>query len=173
MAKKPGKTAAKPAEAKEVPTEKKGKSTFLLIGLLVLGFVLGGAGSAFYFLNIKANAATDQKAEKELEEKEPPEFVKIDRMTVPLIDPGGRLNGYLSLDLSFEIAKADAEFVKFRLPIVRHVINETFSTTPITLDAKKQALDYPLVQGLLRNAGNKALGKPAIRSVQIVGALPI
>ena len=163
------------AETETEVLEVRKPSRLVPVLLAVIGLLLGGGGASAWFLFLAPQSS--QQAEDGPEEPKgppvPPEFVDINRLTIALVDPTGHLTGHMSLDLKFEVAVEDLDFVKARIPMMRHSINSTLSTTSIADKNNPMMLDYPLAQRVLRDAVNRALGRDAVRSVQIVRALPI
>ncbi|HEY4546633.1 MAG TPA: flagellar basal body-associated FliL family protein [Pedomonas sp.] len=160
----------------DVVVEVKKPSKLVPVLLAVVGLLLGGGGATAYFLFLAPNASDKSEAEAPAEPKgppAPPEFVEINRLTVPLINPEGSLSGYMNLDLKFEVKVEDVEFVKARIPMMRHAINETLSRTSVADKGNPLLLDYPAAQRVLRDAVNGTLGRDAVRTVQITTALPI
>jgi flagellar FliL protein len=163
------------AQADAAPAKSgKGKAMLFAGIALVLGLGLGGGGAAFYFISM-APPASAQKEEAKKEEVEPttPIYVEIDRLTVPLLERDGTINGFLSLDMTLEVKEKNADFVKNRQPVIRHAINELLSTTSIRAEGKSASIDYPRASRLLKEAANKALGEPVVERVDIVSALPV
>jgi flagellar protein FliL len=179
-AKKEAKDAKKQCDSTQQANDgaaKSGKGKMLLFAgvALVLGLGFGGGGAAFYFMKMVPPAdAHAQAAKKEEEDSQaPPIYVEIDRLTVPLLEPDGTINGFLSLDMTLEVKEKNADFVKNRQPMIRHAINELLSTTSIRAPGKSASIDYPKAGQLLKDAANKALGEPMIERVDIVSALPV
>ncbi len=163
--------AASDAEVLEV----KKPSRLVPVLLAVIGLLLGGGGATAWFLFL-APQSSQQSADAPEEPDGPPvppEFVEINRLTVALVDQTGTLTGHMSLDLKFEVGVQDLDFVKARIPMIRHSINATLSETAIADKKNPLMLDYPVAQRVLREAANRALGNSAVLSVQIVRALPI
>jgi flagellar basal body-associated protein FliL len=165
--------ADKPAEAAPA---KGGKGKLIGLGALALLLGLaGGAGGVGYYLTkvAPAKSIAITVAPKPKKEPEKPSYVEIDRMIVPLLEPNGELNGYLSLDVSMEVPAEHADFVKNRQPLIRHSINELLSTTSLRSAGGTGAIDYPRAAALLRDAANKALGPGMVTRVDILSALPV
>ncbi|MCH8685454.1 flagellar basal body-associated FliL family protein [Pedomonas mirosovicensis] len=165
------------AEADGAAAPKKPSKLVPMLMALV-GILVGGGGAAAYFLLLapQHDGAAAEEAQAPAEPEGPPalpEFVDLSRMTVPLVTSDGKLSGYMNLDLKFEVKAEDAEFVKARIPMVRHAINETLSHTPIADARNPQLLDYDVAEKVLRDAVNQVLGKPVIHSVRVTSALPI
>lgn len=158
-----------------VEVEKK-PSRLMPMLLAVIGLIAGAGGASGYFLFLAPPASGEAGAEKPKKPKgppAPPEFVDINRLTVPLVSPDGSLSGYMTLDLKFEVAPEEAAFVKARIPMMRHAINETLSRTSVADPKNPLQLDYARGAQVLREAVNRALEREAVLSVQITTALPI
>lgn len=152
------------------------KSPLVPILAAVAGIALGGGGAAGYFLTrppAGANAETQPAEEKGADADAAPEFVDLSRLTVPMIDPAGKLKGYMNLDLKLEVPASEVEFTKARVPIIRHAINETVSGTSVADPKNPELLDYKRTEKLLMDAVNAALGKQVVQSVQVVAAMPL
>lgn len=160
----------------DAAVEVKKPSKLVPVLLTVVGLLLGGGGATAYFLFLAPHSAGKAEAEAPAEPEGPPlppEFVEVSRLTVPLVNPEGSLSGYMNLELKFEVAAQDAEYVKARIPMVRHAINETLSRTSIADQNNSMLLDYAVAQRVLREAANRALEREVVRTVQITTALPI
>lgn len=142
--------------------------------LAVVGLALGGGGATAWFLFLGPQAGSEAEAPARPKgPPAPPVFVDVNRLTIPLVNAEGMLSGHMNLDMKFEVAADDADFVKARIPMMRHAINETLSRTSIADKNNPQLLDYALAQKVLRDAANRALTREAVRTVQINNALPI
>lgn len=142
--------------------------------MVVVGLLLGGGGATAWFLFLGPQAAHEEQApEKPKGPPLPPEFVTINRLTVAMVNPEGMLTGHMSLDLKLEVKAEDLEYVKARIPMMRHSMNETLSGTTIADKNNPLLLDYDAAQSVLRTAANRALAREAVLSVQITNALPI
>ena len=178
MAKAPAKKAAAKgapeAEAPAAKPKKKGGGAVMTLIAAVAGLALGGGAVAGYFTQIAPEArAEKKKEEEEAKRREAPETVKIDRMVVPLVGQDGSLAGYLTLDLMLYLEPEQGEFVKPRLPYVRHAINEVMATQPMTLLPDNKRLDFDKAGTTLTAAANKALEEDVVRAIKISSAVPL
>ncbi|MGK2285908.1 flagellar basal body-associated FliL family protein [Pedomonas sp. V897] len=150
------------------------RSRLIALTLLAAGLIAGGGGaSAYFLLTGGAGAAAALAPEASETPQAPPAFVSLNRLTVPLVAPGGALSGYVNLDLQLEVGEQDADFVKARMPLVRHAINHRLSTTSVADARNPLLLDYDAAETVLRDAANESLGKPVVRTVQITTVLPL
>lgn len=162
------------AESEAEALEVKKPSRLVPALLAVVGLALGGGGATAWFLFLGPQAGSEAEAPaKPKGPPAPPVFVDINRLTIPLVNAEGMLSGHMNLDMKFEVSTDDADFVKARIPMMRHAINETLSRTSIADKNNPLLLSYPTAQKVLRDAANRALGRDAIRTVQITSALPI
>lgn len=181
-----GKSTAKTAEAKpgaDGATAPKGKRGMLVIVMLVLGIALGGGGAAGYFLYLAPkpkDAATlaAEKAKADAEEAKrlaaiEPDFEEMERMTMPMIDQKGLLVGYMSMDVSLQIAPEKGDLVRARLPLIRHAFNEAMSVVSVGQATDPRMLDYTKAEQVLMDAANTAVGEAAIQRIVVVSALPV
>lgn len=142
--------------------------------LLVSGILTGMVSAAAYFILTGAYPVPSvASAPAPEEEKLPPEFVPLNRLTVPLVTPEGGLSGYVNLDLKLEVQGGEEEFVKARLPLVRHAINQTLSQTSVANPSNPLLLDFDVAERVLRDTANESLGKPVILSAKITTVLPL
>ncbi len=180
MAKPAQKTAPKAAAVKveepvpvAVPAK---KSLGMMLGIMLLGLLAGGgaAGGYFMFLGPKAEARAAQKAAaaKAADALVPPETLKIDRMVLPMLTHEGELHGYVTLEMVLELERDSSEFVKARVPMIRHEFNATLAKQSM-LGKDNQAPDFALADQLLTKAANTALGQTKVRKVNIVTAVPL
>jgi hypothetical protein len=181
MAKPAQKTAPKAAAVKApeppvVAAPPPKKNFGKMIGIALLGLLAGGAsaGGYFMFLGPKAEARAAQNAAeaKAAEALLPPETLKIDRMVLPMLTHAGDLRGYVTLEMVLELEPESNEFVKVRLPMIRHEFNAALATQSV-LGKDDQALDFAAASQILTKAANTALGDAKVRKVNIVTAVPL
>jgi flagellar basal body-associated protein FliL len=168
-----GKGAAAPEpELSALPQRK--KFSFVPIIAAVAGIALGGAATAGYFTELAPEARKEKKraAERELR-RATPETIKIDRMVVPLVSQQGTLAGYMTMEMMIFLDPDQSEFVKVRLPLVRHAINEVMATVPMTLPPDEVRLDFAKASAAFTDAANKALEEKVVRTIKIVAAVPL
>jgi flagellar basal body-associated protein FliL len=175
MAKPAQKTAPK-AAASEPATVPAKKGFGKLIAIALLGIIAGGGGAAGYFMFVgpKAEARAAQKlAEaKAAEALLPPETMKIDRMVLPLLTRSGDLHGYVTLEIVLELERDSSEFVKVRVPMIRHGFNAAMATQSV-MDASEQGINYDMASRVLTAAANQAIGTQKVQKVNIVTAVPL
>lgn len=160
------------AETEEEKPES-GSKKLLIIGLLV-GLLLGGGGGVGAFMML---AGGEEEAEV-LEEEVPvvtvpetdPHFVKIDRMTLPLVHKN-RILGNVMIDFSMEVDGNDNKMVVIRnLPEIRDAMLRHFSVTPIGKEGSPRNVDYPRLKKTLEDISNEVLHDPLVLRVMIVQA---
>lgn len=163
------------ADAAEA-TPKPGKSKLMLVLLPVLGLLLGGSGVAGYFLFLAPPPGDAQADAVEKVEEAPiitPVFVKLERMSAPLIDAKGRLAGYVGLDFQLEVdGDENAQILEDHMPMVRHKVNMALNTKGGGMPDNPRLIDYEGIAATTLEVGNQALPKPLILSVQIQSATP-
>lgn len=167
---------AKKDDADAAAPAKAGKRGLLLIVLPIVGLMLGGGGVAAYFLFLAPPAGPSQ-AEAVKEEPPPPPhvpaFVKLERLSAPLIGEKRALLGYVGLDLQLEVDGEDvAQRVKDNLPILRHAINMALNETGGGRADNPRMIDYAGIAATVKKAANDALHEPLIIAVQIQSATP-
>jgi flagellar basal body-associated protein FliL len=152
------------------------KRTGATIGIALLGIILGSGGAGVYFLFVGPHAearAAQAKAEAlAADALLPPETMKIERMVLPMITSDGELRSYVTVEMVLELERSSSDFVKVRLPMIRHSFNEVMATQS-AMTPNNDGLDYAAASVLLTNAANKALGGHRIIKVNIVTAVPI
>jgi hypothetical protein len=98
--------------------------------------------------------------------------LKIDRMVLPMLTHDGELRGYVTLEMVLELKHESSEFVKVRLPMIRHEFNAALATQSM-MGKDDQALDFAAASQILTKAANTALGDNRVRKVNIVTAVPL
>ena len=150
-----------------------GGRKFLVIGL-VLGLLIGGAGAGGYFLFMggeEENANTPATAEQAVPEKETKPiktaFVKLDRLSAPLVS-NGRVVGYVLLDLSLEVIGSENEVrVAQRLPALKASFLREVTTTPIGKPDQPMIIDYESLTARLTEVANRELDEELILRVLV------
>jgi flagellar basal body-associated protein FliL len=146
------------------------QSRVTLMLAILGGLAFGGGGATAWFMLTNGGVAT-AKAQP-AETYDVLTYVKIQRLTVPLADVRGNLISYLTLDLALDVKPGQAEFVKQRIPMIRHQINALVSREVFIDPANDTRFDYARAAPAMLKAANMALETPAIRSLSIVSALP-
>ncbi|PCI50496.1 MAG: hypothetical protein COB49_03725 [Alphaproteobacteria bacterium] len=160
-------------ETKEEKPKSGGKK-LLIIGLLV-GLLLGGGGGVGAFMMLAGDGDKHEAEAEEIivEETEPetdPYFVKIDRMTLPLVHKN-RVLANVVIDFSMEVDGDDNKMTVIRnLPEIRDAMLRHFSNTAIGKTGSPRSLDYPRLKKTLRDISNKVLHDPLVLRVMIVQA---
>jgi hypothetical protein len=159
-----------------VPEAAPKKRHGIMVGIALLGVICGGAaaGGYFIFLGPKAEARAAQAAiqAKAAEALLPPEIMEIDRMVLPMISADGELLGYVTLEMVLELERGSSEFVKVRVPMIRHGFNEAMATQSV-VNSSDRGLNFAAASKILTKAANTALGYNKVLKVNIVTALPI
>jgi hypothetical protein len=155
-----------PLPARPAPPRNRALLALAVFGGLAFG---GGGASAWFLLSERGIAAVRAEAAPKLK---PLAYVKIQRLTVPLSDAHGSLTGYVTLDLALDVVPDRAEFVKQRIPMIRHQINALVYARSFALPDNPARLDIAAATPLMLDAANAALETPAIRSLSIVSAMP-
>lgn len=152
------------------------KRTGAMIGIALIGILLGSGGAGAYFMFVGPHAearAAQAKAEAlATEALLPPETMKIDRMVLPMITSEGNLRSYVTVEMVLELERSSSDFVKVRLPMIRHSFNEVMATQS-AMTPNNDSLDFATASALLTKAANKALGENKVIKVNIVAAVPI
>jgi flagellar basal body-associated protein FliL len=147
------------------------RSQVSLVLAVLGGLAFGGGSATAWFL------LTDQHLPaalaKPVSTSDTINFVKIQRLTVPLADPRGNMLGFVTLDLDLEVSRAKAEMVKQRIPLIRHRINALVHEQSFVRYDRANQFDFDRATPELLRAANAALPEPAIKSINIVVALPI
>ncbi|RIK92789.1 MAG: hypothetical protein DCC73_10940 [Proteobacteria bacterium] len=146
-----------------------GSGKKLLIIGLAAGLLAGGGIAAAYFLFL----APQKKVVAAVETPPPPPapenttFVKVDRVSAPLVHEGQVL-GYVLLDLSLEVkGNANELLVAQRLPALKAAFLKEVTRAPIGKEGEPLIIDFDALTNRLRQAANQELGKAAILRVLV------
>jgi hypothetical protein len=152
------------------------KRTGAMLGVALLGILIGGGAAGGYFMflgpHAAARAAQAVASTKAAEALLPPETMKIDRMVLPMVSAEGELRGYITLEMVLELERNSSDYVKVRIPMIRHGFNEVMATNSV-LDETSGMLNFALASAQLTKAANAAIGEKKILNVHIITALPI
>lgn len=146
----------------------RGNLTFFLA--VLGGLVFGSGGASAYFLSMDSGIPSAKA--RTVEKSGSLSYIKIQRLTVPMADARGNLTSYVTLDLALETRPGQGEFVKQRIPMIRHQINVLMSLETFGQAGDATRFDIKRATPAMLKSVNKALGTPAIRSLSIVSALP-
>jgi flagellar protein FliL len=175
---------AKPAEDETTvlpPSKPKGRKLITSL-IVVAALAVGGGGATAYFLIFgggpkHAMAKATEPSAKETEIQDPMAFIDVQRLMVPLYEPDGKLQHYVSVDLALEVRTSKKEFVQQRLSLVRHALNQLSSTTDLRNPQHVERLDFDRAAKLMLVQANKAIAeanvKSPISSLSIVSAMPL
>lgn len=155
------------------------------IGLLFGAMIASGSLFALGRLDIDSTNSAEAKPvpedtapAAEEESAETPEdakisYVEIERMLLPLVGAEGKLAGYASVDAALEVTGESQDFVKSRIPLVRHAINLAAWKTQLAAEPDSSFIDVPAIQGMLLRSANEALGPGHVKAVRVLGAVPV
>ena len=153
------------------PAEKtKGGGKKLLILGLLLGLLLGGGAAAFFLLS--GGDASEKSAEEVVVKDQKPkidaQFVKVERMNIPLVSKG-RVLGNLTVDFSMEVDGNENKLLVVRnLPEIRDAMLRHFSEESIGKPDNPRSVDYPRLKETLKDISNRILHDPLILRVMVV-----
>lgn len=133
----------------ELPAAEPKKSKLPLILMLIGGLAIGGGGATGYFMFAapKAETAqtdqTDDQKEKEQLAARKPKFVDVDRVSAPLINERKVVVGHVSMYIRLQVKDDDdIDWIRDRLPMVRHAINLSVTKTGVNFPDSPFAVDY-------------------------------
>ncbi len=159
-------------EDKAEDAPKKGSKKLLIIGLL-LGLLLGGGGGVGAFMMMGGGGEHVEEEHKEAVVEEPktdPQFVKLERMTLPLVK-NNKVLGQMVIDFSLEVDGTDNKMIVIRnLPEIRDAMLRHYSDMPLGKTDSPRSVDYPRLKKTLKKISNKLLHDPLVTRVMIVQA---
>lgn len=140
----------------------------LVLSLLVL--IAGGAvgGGAAYGVNAWA-PAKPAKAEAQAETTA---FVPAGKILAPLVFPDGRLSGYVSFEVQLEVAAAEAETVRQRMPLLLHAVNLRTYRTPMASGPDGMLPNIEVFRTVIMESAPTAFGPNVVRRAAITQAAP-
>ncbi len=164
----------KKAENEDTPIEEKpkgGSKKLLVIGLL-LGLLLGGGGGFGAFMMLSGSDAPAEQVEEVIVKEEEPkidaQFVKVERVNIPLVS-NGRVVGNLLADFSIKVDGDDNKMeVIVNMPEIRDAILRHFSGKSIGKKDNPRSIDYPMLKSAIKDISNKILEKPLVLDVMVV-----
>lgn len=123
----------------------------------------------------EAAHAAEEESENSAESAEDSKinYVEIERMLLPLVGAEGKLAGYASVDAALEVTGENQDFVKSRIPQVRHAINLAAWKTQLAAEPDPSFIDVPAIKGMLLRSANEALGPGRVKTVRVLGAVPV
>jgi hypothetical protein len=144
------------------------KTPILAAIVVVAGIVVGG-GSAFgtglIFVAPQVNTGKPIPPA-------PSTFVATGKILAPLVFPGGRLAGYVSFEVQFEVPEDRIEFVRARLPLLLHAVNMRTYRTPMTSGPDGMLPDLAVFRAVLMSAAAETFGPGVVRRAAITQATP-
>lgn len=155
------------------------RSKLPLILTLVAGLAIGGGGAAGYFMFLapkEAPQASDEKAKEAAEiakaAKRKPVFVIVDRMSAPLIAEQKHVVGHVSMYIRLQVKNADdQDWVRDRLPMVRHAINLAMTQTGVNFPEDAHKVDYDGSAQKITDAVNAYLKTDKVIAAHITEAV--
>lgn len=164
------------ADEEDVETEeekpKSGSKKLMIIGLIV-GLLLGAGGGFGAFIMLGGGEAEEPHEEEVIVVEEPrtiPFFVKVDRMTLPLVYKN-RILGNVMIEFSLEVDGNENKMVVVSyLPKIRDAMLRHFSDTSIGKTGNPRSVDYPRLKKTLKDISNEVLHDPLVMEVVIVQA---
>ncbi|MBL4801461.1 MAG: hypothetical protein JKY45_06165 [Emcibacter sp.] len=149
-----------------------GSKKLLIIGL-VAGLLLGGGGGAGAFMMMSGGEEAAEHHEEEVVEEEPKvdtQFVKLERMTLPLVQ-NNRILGNMVIDFSMEVEGDENKMTVIRnLPEIRDAMLRHYSNASLGKTDNPRNVDYPRLKKTLKDISNKLLHDSLIVRVMIVQA---
>jgi hypothetical protein len=134
--------------------------------------VAGAAGAALGALTTAATLSGDAFRSQLNAEADEIAWVMVQRMTLPVVDAGGRLASYMTVDFALEVPAERRGFVRQRVPEVRHAVNGVaWRTTNIA--TATGGIDIEATRAMLLAAARLALGSKAVDNVRILTAVPV
>lgn len=160
-------------EDEVIEKPKSGSKKLLIIGLIV-GLLLGAGGGfgAFMMLGDSEEEEAHEEEENVIveEPKTDPFFVKIERMTLPLVYKN-RILGHVMINFSMEVDGNENKMIVINnLPVIRDAMLRHFSDTSIGKDGSPRSVDYPRLKKTLMEISNKVLHDPLVLRVVVVQA---
>ncbi|MBL4612208.1 MAG: flagellar basal body-associated FliL family protein [Emcibacter sp.] len=154
----------------EEETPKKGSKKLLIVGLLA-GLLLGGGGGFAAFTMMGGGDVAVHEEEVVVEEdKADPQFVKVERMTLPLVQ-NNRVLGNMVIDFSLEVDGDENKMAVIRaLPEIRDAMLRYYSDKPLGKAGSPRNVDYPRLKKALMDISNKVLHNPLVMRVMVVQA---
>ncbi len=155
-------------DKKEEP--KSGGKKLLIAGIFV-GLLLGGGGAAGALMMLGGNSEEESHVEEVVVVEEPkadPFFVKVERMTLPLVYKN-RILGNVMADFSMEVDGNENKMTVIRyLPEIRDAMLRHFSDISIGKTENPRSIDYPRLKKTLKDISNEVLHDPLVQEVMIV-----
>ena len=156
------------AETIEVKPKSGGKK-LLIIGLFV-GLLLGGGGGFGAYMILAGGDKHEPSEEEKVVVEKPkvvPFYVKVDRLTLPLIH-NNRVLGNIVIDFSMEVDGNENKMAVINsLPEIRDAMLRHFSDTPIGKTDSPRNVDYPRLKETLKDISNEVLQDPLVMQVMV------
>ena len=143
------------------------KKLMLTLAVAVAGIGVGG-GSAY----ATAMLMGPPPAPSDAPVPDETALVPAGKVLAPLVFPDGRLSGYVSFELSIEVAADRSEEIAARMPILLNAINMRTYRTPMTSGREGMLPDLAVFRKLVVEAGDEAFGKGSVKRAAISQAVP-
>lgn len=156
-------------KGEDVPKSGGGKK-LLIIGLLA-GLIIGGGGAAGALIMMGGGEHPPEPVPPVKEEpKKDPHFVKVERVTLPVIHKN-RILGNAQIDFSLEVDDNDSKMALIRdLPEIRDSLLRHYSVTPIGKEGNPRNIDYAGLKETVKKLSNDVLKNDMVKRVMIVQA---
>jgi hypothetical protein len=145
------------------------KTPVLAVIIVVAGIAVG-SGAAFGTGLVLGKQHSGAAAKAEV--AAPPTFVPTGKILAPLVFPGGRLAGYVSIEAQFEVPEDKVEFVRARLPLLLHAVNMRTYRTPMTSGPDGMLPDLAVFRTVLMAAAGETFGPGVVSRAAITQATP-
>jgi len=165
-------------ETVDVAPEPPKSSKLPIIIMLLAGLFIGGGGASAYFMFMapkpevaEADQTEDEKKKQELAELKPL-FVLVDRISAPLISADNVIVGHVSMYVRLQVKNEDdKDWVRDRLPMVRHAINLGVAKTGVNYKDSPFTVDYDGTATRITDAVNAYLHTDRILAAHIKEAV--
>ncbi|MAU41701.1 MAG: hypothetical protein CMF31_08760 [Kordiimonas sp.] len=149
-----------------------GGKKLLVIGLLA-GLVIGGGGAAAALMLMGGDdgeAGGTDVAEEEVA-KPSPQYVSLERVSLPLLTKTGRVLGYIMLELSIEVEGDENKLrLLHRLPALKSAFLQNAHSTPIGKDGQADVVDYPALNTRFTEEANQLFQEDIVKNIHVVQA---
>lgn len=145
----------------------------LIIIVVVVIVLLAGGGAAFYFLQVAPGGPSEESAGSAPVAEEPavdPSYVDMSNLAIPIIR-NRRIEKHILLRITLEMVDEDAkEDVKPFLPRIKDAFIKDMYDYYSYQPPGQTGIDTDVIKKRLKAAGERLVGKGAIRNVLIQAA---